>query len=80
MVGLEKEFFGYRLVPVTALVDSVRVKTHKKKRIDKKWRKRYGYKHVPKKEYYLDTVNRNIYAHPVQIDRIVEAMKGEGIG
>ena len=73
-------FCGYRLVPVTALVKTVRAKTHKKKRIDKKWRKRYGYKQVPINEIYVDNVNRNIYGYPVQIDRIVEAMKREGVG
>ena len=31
------------------IIDTVRVRRHKKKRIDKKWRKRYGFKRVEQK-------------------------------
>jgi hypothetical protein len=41
------EIFGGRKIIITdAITKKVRKRTHKKKRIDKKWLKRYGYKEV----------------------------------
>lgn len=38
---------GLRLVETTAITKTVQRRTHRKKRINKKWLKRYGYKTVP---------------------------------
>ena len=43
--------FNYNGVPIiitNAITKTVQAKTHKKKRINKKWAKRYGYKCVTK--------------------------------
>lgn len=69
---IQTRFCGFRLVAVDDVFSElVRVKTHKKKRIDKKWRKRYGYKRVPKNVFYIDKVNRNIYGHSKYIDAVI---------
>lgn len=39
--------FGYQIIEVPYMMDIVQARTHKKKRINKKWRKRYGVKEVP---------------------------------
>lgn len=78
---LETRLSGFRLIAVDSVFsDSVRVKTHKKKRIDKKWRKRYGYKRVPRRELYIDKLNRNIYGHSEFINAIMrEARMNDGV-
>ena len=77
---LETRFCGFRLIANDAVFsDRVRIKTHKKKRIDKKWRKRYGYKVVPKRELYIDKLNHNIYGHSEFINAIMlEAQMNDG--
>jgi hypothetical protein len=42
MLGL-----GYNIISSPYMVERVRVKTSRKKRIDKKWLKRYGYEIKP---------------------------------
>lgn len=37
---------GLRLIETTAITKSVQRRTHRKRRINKKWQKRYGYKEV----------------------------------
>jgi hypothetical protein len=39
-------YFGFRLVETNAITKQVQRRTHRKKRINKKWLKRYGYKTV----------------------------------
>lgn len=60
--------FGYQLIESSHCADFVQARKHKKKRINKKWRKRYGMKEVPWKQYFL--VDNKIYAHPVMIQRL----------
>lgn len=78
---LETRFSGFRLIADdNVFSDLVRVKTHKKKRIDKKWRKRYGYKRVPRRELYIDKLNHNIYGHSEFINAIIlEARTNDGV-
>lgn len=38
---------GLRLIETTAITKPVQRRTHRKRRINKKWLKRYGYKTVP---------------------------------
>lgn len=77
---LTTRFGGYQLIASEMVCsDTVRVKTHKKKRIDKKWRKRYGYKQVPKKELYI-TTDGKIIGHPKYIEALIlEAQMNNGI-
>lgn len=67
-------FMGFRLVETTAITKDVQRRTHHKRRINKKWLKRYGYKTV------LDdsTIVRYgdcILATPNTVKKIIETMK-----
>ena len=37
---------GYQLIETTAITKQIQCRTHRKRRINKKWLKRYGYKTV----------------------------------
>lgn len=65
-------FDGYPLIEVPCMADRVQARKHKKKRINKKWKKRYGIKDVPWKNF-LVTNDRKIYGHP----KMIEAIKME---
>jgi hypothetical protein len=67
-------FNGYNIIESEYCVDHVRSRKHKKRRIDKKWLKRYGYKYIPKKEVYI-TADRMIIGHPIVIRKLVESIK-----
>ena len=71
---LRTSFYGYLLIAEKSMYDWVQRKTHKKKRINKKWRKRYGYMQVPKRGFYI-TDDKKIYGHPVYIDRLIADVK-----
>ena len=60
---------GYHLVGNSLLVERIQRKTHRKKRINKKWAKRYGFVEKPSTNCYLYGTN-TIIAHPDMIDRI----------
>lgn len=63
------QLFGLKIIENVHMVDQIQVKTHKKKRINKKWRKRYGLRNVPKKEVYM--LNQNtIVGHPTTIAKL----------
>ncbi len=66
-------FFGYRLIEAPFMCDKVQARTHKKKRINKKWRKRYGTKEIPWNKIIVTKIGR-IYAHPKMIAWISEEM------
>lgn len=61
---------GYQLIEVSCMADKVQARTHKKKRINKKWFKRYGMKEIPWNKFYI--VGDKIYAHPVMIQRLID--------
>ena len=68
-------FDGYKLIEAPYMEDKVQAKTHKKKRINKKWKKRYGMKDVPWKKFFVNTNDGTIYGHPKMIDALIaEAM------
>jgi hypothetical protein len=71
--GLYRLYNGLELIGSEYMVDRVRARRNKKKRIDKKWLKRYGYISKPKKEVYI--VDRKIYGHPDIIKLIIESCK-----
>lgn len=61
--------FGYQFIESHHCADWVQARTHKKKRINKKWRKRYGMREVPWKKYFI--VDNKIYAHPKMIETLI---------
>jgi hypothetical protein len=60
--------FGYQIICVPHMADKVQARTHKKKRINKKWRKRYGLKEVPWNKFLIE--GNRIYCHPKMIENI----------
>ena len=69
---------GFSLIESDAIVKKVQVRTHKKKRINKKWLKRYGFKEVPDYDtIYVGTPmgEKYIIAQPKTIKRIKESLK-----
>jgi len=58
----------YKFIETKFMADSYQRKKHKKKRINKKWRKMYGFYEVPKKDVYL--IENKIIGHPKIIKEI----------
>lgn len=67
-------FWGYELIASDACADKVQARRHRKKRINKKWRKRYGMKSVPWRKVFI-TADRKIIGHPSMIDALIVEMK-----
>ncbi len=65
MIG---NFLGYQVIAVPYMIDIVQARTHKKKRINKKWRKRYGVKEVPWNKFII--ADRKIYCHPKMVEKL----------
>lgn len=65
---------GYQLIETTAITKQVQRRTHCKRRINKKWLKRYGYKTVQDdgKIIFFDGC---ILATPKTIKKIISAVK-----
>lgn len=61
-------FDGYQLIEVSYMADRVQARKHKKKRINKKWLKRYGMKDIPWKKFLV--TDGRIYGHPKMIEKI----------
>ncbi len=64
---------GYRLIGLDTITKKVQARKHKKKRINKKWLKRYGFKEVPDYEtIYVGTPmgEKYIIAQPKTIEKI----------
>ena len=78
MKGQAIFFSGYLLIEVPSMCDTVQARTHKKKRINKKWRKRYGTKEKPWTKFVI-TEDRRIFAHPKMIARLKEEMALKGM-
>lgn len=69
-------FNGYRLVETAAITKQVQRRTHRKRRVNKKWLKRYGYKTVPD-DAKIILYDGCIFATPKTIKKIISTMKGE---
>jgi len=70
---------GLRLIETTAITKKVRRRTHKKRRINKKWEKRYGYREIPDTKKIV-LVGGHIYAHPTLAEKIInEILKERGV-
>lgn len=69
-------YMGYNLRSTTAITKSVPRRTHRKRRINKKWLKRYGYKRVPDDSQIIIFGNE-IFATPKMCKWLItEIMKG----
>ena len=71
-------FYGYQLIGSPCMADKVQARIHKKKRINKKWKKRYGTKDVPWKNFVINTNDGVIYGHPKMLDALVTEAKLKG--
>lgn len=71
-------FSGYEVIATSCCSDLVQARRHKKKRINKKWRKRYGMKAAPFRGAYIDTANRKIYMHPIVYEKLKAKMHMRG--
>jgi hypothetical protein len=69
---------GFRLIETTAITKEVQCRTHHKRRINKKWAKRYGHKTVPDDERMI-MFGDCILATPNAIKKIIKATKGDQI-
>ena len=68
--------FGYELIASDVCADRVQARRHKKKRINKKWRKRYGFKAIPWKKLII-TADRQIIGHPTMINALLLQLQME---
>lgn len=67
------DFFGHRLTVSEHCVEYVQARTHKKKRINKKWRKKYGNKAVPMKKIVV--AYGEMFMHPIMYQKIKKALE-----
>ena len=76
MNELTRLFNGFRLIETTAITKQIQRKTHRKRRINKKWRK-YGYREIP--DYGKVVVfDRTIFAQPETIRKLRTAAEKMG--
>lgn len=69
-------------VEVPTLVKKLQVRRHRKKRINKKWLKRYGVVTIPDENYYLSIGSSGRYvlcAHPKTMARVRAYIDAEKI-
>jgi hypothetical protein len=60
--------FGYQIIAAPYMADKVQARIHKKKRINKKWRKRYGMRDIPWKKFFIE--GNRIYCHPKMVEKL----------
>ncbi len=63
-------YMGYVLCGSDLITKKVQRRSHRKRRINKKWRKRYGYKNVPDHGKLL-LIGNTIYGTPKTIEKII---------
>lgn len=66
-------FGGYKVIATEYCSNLVQARKHKKKRINKKWLKRYGMKRVPMKN--LLVIDGFIIGHPSVVDKLIEEVR-----
>lgn len=73
---------GMKIIANSNFQKKVQARRHRKKRIDKKWRKRYGYKWVPDltTAYVVDEPGRGkvLICHPKLVDKLEAAIRRQG--
>lgn len=70
------KYFGYPVISTEYMRETVQARKHKKKRINKKWLKRYGKKSVPSKDIVV--ADGKIYVHPKTLAKIEEKLRRAG--
>ncbi len=70
------QYFGFKIYATNNIRKQVQARTHRKRRINKKWLKRYGYKSVPDDSTILIFGDR-IYATPRAAKKIAEKVQKE---
>ena len=76
MVGIMADYYnGVPIVITDAITKRVRCRIHRKKRINKKWLKRYGYKEVQDHSKIL-FANNTLYMSQKNYDRLKEELAG----
>ena len=68
MLDSYNSIFGYQIIGVPYMMDIVQARTHKKKLINKKWRRRYGVREIPWNKFLIE--GNRIYCHPKMIEKI----------
>lgn len=66
---------GFRLIGTNAIQKKVQRRTHRKRRINKKWAKRYGYKTVPD-DCRIILYGDSLFATHKTVEKIIAKMKG----
>ena len=75
MNGYMGTYMGFNLIETTALTKQIQRRTHRKRRINKKWLKRYGYKTVLDHGVII-RYGDCLLATPKTVKKIIAAMKG----
>lgn len=70
-------WYGYELISDKNCMELVQARRHKKRRINKKWLKRYGMKRVPSRKIYVVHTKKWILGHPIVMDKLIEKIKGQ---
>lgn len=65
--------FGMKIVENIHMVDEVQRKAHRKKRINKKWAKKYGFTYAPKRDVFV--TGEMIIGHPITINELTNRYK-----
>lgn len=68
------EFMGYKIISSEACLKRVQKRKHKKRRINKKWEKKYGYKLVPSKDVYVAKNPMMIIGYPTVIEKLIRVI------
>lgn len=81
--SLPKVALPWRLIEVQSIPIYGQARRHRKRRIDKKWRKRYGMKIIGYERHLGDQIlvderNGNAYCHPDVAARARKRMEGRG--
>jgi hypothetical protein len=66
--------FGMPVVESPFMVIKTQIKRHRKKRINKKWAKKYGFCFKPMPDVYISA--GRIIGHPLTISKILTHMRG----
>lgn len=69
---------GYPIIQSEYCCEIVQARKHKKKRINKKWLKRYGLKRIPSKDIIV--ANGRILVHPKTFAKLREQLKEKDDG
>lgn len=75
MIESMQPYMGLRLIETTAITKQIQRRTHHKRRINKKWLKRYGYKTVLDDGRLL-RYGDCVFGTPKTIKKIIEYLKG----